>query len=169
MKRDATISPCGRYRYTLSRIWGPRVPGVCWIMLNPSTANGEVDDPTIRRCIGFTKRLGYDGLLVVNVFAYRATDPAELLKVGTEAAVGPDNGLWVKRACLQSDLLIAAWGAAPGPFREGCEYVGHRIREEFFGLKCLGVTKDGSPRHPLYLRADAPLIDWPVPAEVTRG
>jgi len=162
--RDAILSEDRRYRYTLTRTWGPRMPGVAWIMLNPSVADAEIDDPTIRRCMGFTQRFGYDGLVVVNCFGYRATDPAELLEVGAEIAVGPDNGEWVRKACHQAAIIVAAWGALKKPLRGAAEFVAKLIRTDGHKLKCIGMTKDGQPRHPLYSRADAPLLDWPKEA-----
>lgn len=89
MIKSAIISECGKYRYSLSRIWDENKANVLFIMLNPSTADGDVDDPTIRRCIGFAKSWGYGGIYVGNLFAYRATDPKELLKV--ENPIGFEN------------------------------------------------------------------------------
>lgn len=162
--RDANLSEDRRYRYTLMRRWGPRVPGVTWIMLNPSVADADIDDPTIRRCMTFTQRFGYDGMVVVNCFAYRATDPADLLEVGAEAAVGPENGAWVRKACQQTALIVAAWGALKKPLRGAAEDIAKIIQQDGYKLKCIGMTKDGQPRHPLYSRADAPLLDWPKEA-----
>lgn len=160
LQRFAEISECRRYRYFLSRRWGPKESGVCWIMLNPSTADAEIDDPTIRRCMAFTQRLGWDAMCVVNLFAYRATDPRTLVEVGAETAMGPDNGGWVRKACHQGALTIAAWGALRHPF-DGCARdIVKIIKGGGYSLKCLGKTKDGFPRHPLYLRADAPLLDF---------
>jgi hypothetical protein len=156
--REATLSADRRYRYTLLRRWGPKEGGVGWIMLNPSTADAEVDDPTIRRCMVFTQRLGFDAMLVVNLFALRATDPDEVYQA--EDPTGPENGLWVRKACHQSKLLIAAWGAVPKKMKRGVEAVVKIIENEGYRLKCLGKTRNGQPRHPLYLRSDAPLMDW---------
>ena len=78
MRREAEISPCGLHRYRLTREWAPTLPTIAFVMLNPSTADGEIDDPTIRRCIGFARDLGYGRLHVVNLFTYRATDPREV-------------------------------------------------------------------------------------------
>lgn len=144
MIRSAVISPCGQYRYRLDRRWGDG-PTLGFIMLNPSTADAEIDDATIRRCMGFARREGCGGIQVVNLFAYRATDPAHLLTVADP--IGPENDLYVRSL---KGPVVAAWGAHP------------MARKGFFGrhLLCLGKTKDGYPRHPLYVHRDAPLIDY---------
>jgi hypothetical protein len=127
-------------------------------MLNPSTADAERDDPTIRRCMTFTQRLGYDALVVVNLFAWRATDPRDL--VDAEDPVGPENGLWVRRACHQAALVVVAWGALEKPLRGAAGVISKIILGDGYKLKCLGTTKDGQPRHPLYIAADTLLVDW---------
>jgi hypothetical protein len=160
MIREARLSEDRRYRYTLTRRWGTVEGGVTWIMCNPSTADAEVDDPTIRRCMTFTQRFGFEAMVVVNCFAYRATDPAELVEVGADIAQGPYNGGWVREACEQGKLIVAAWGALKHPLGGAAKEIAKVITGAGHRLKCLGKTKDGSPRHPLYVRADAPLIDW---------
>lgn len=147
----ADISPCGRYRYQLGRRWGEGPP-LGFVMLNPSTADGLVDDPTIRRCIGFARRDGYAGIIVTNLFAWRATDPRELRAVADP--VGPECNKYIK--AMPEDVVIA-WGATrPRPDTASriistCSLLyGRRIYH-------LGRTKDGSCRHPLYVRADQPL------------
>lgn len=154
--RSAEISPCGKYRYTLWRSWGP-ITGlskcVSWVMLNPSTADAQIDDRTIGRCIEFSQREGFDHLVVVNLFAYRSTDPEALWKLPAGDARGPDNYLHVTNAVASTDKTIVAWGADGFSERP----------KALFGempLWCLGVNKDGSPKHPLYLRGDTPLISW---------
>lgn len=155
---DAVLSDDGRYRYLLTRQWGPPIaPQLTFVMLNPSTADATVDDPTIRRCMAFASREGYGGIFVVNLFAYRATDPRELLTV--DDPVGPAN-----RKILQSVIglarhrVVAAWGATGGEFgREQAIFVEHIVTRH--PLQELGRTKDGHPRHPLYVRGDAPLQD----------
>jgi hypothetical protein len=160
MVREARLSDDRRYRYTLFRRWGERPSGVTWIMLNPSTADAAVDDPTIRRCMVFSQRFGYDAMLVVNLFAYRTTDPDEILEVGPEAAIGPENGEWCQKACHQAAVIVAAWGALRKPLRGAASAISKIIQKDGYRLKCLGKTKDGQPRHPLYIRANAPLVDW---------
>ncbi len=123
-------------------------------MLNPSTADGLADDPTIRRCIGFVKSFGASVLSVRNLFAYRATDPDELLTA--DNPTGGDRGDAELRAAITADLVIVAWGGKVpfGRQKEALRLLGGKQ------LFCLGVTKDGSPRHPLYLRGDAELVPY---------
>lgn len=161
---SAVLSYCGRYRYQLGRTWDVTAPADVWIMLNPSTADASQDDPTIRRCIGFSKRGGAGGLTVVNLFAYRATDPAELLQVLDP--VGPENDDHLQRvfdaAAVAGGRIIGAWGAH--------KLAGPRAREmaRLFGddgwvargLMTLGLTKHGAPRHPLYVPGDVQPAVW---------
>lgn len=149
---DAIISDCGTYRYRLTRQWGDG-PTCGFIMLNPSTADADIDDPTIRRCIGFAKREGCGGLVVVNLFALRATDPKELAR--HPFPVGPDWRHWLEVTLPEIDgPLIAGWGAQKGI--EGQEAtILTLLAEAGRKVMCLGVTQNGSPRHPLYVKGDA--------------
>jgi hypothetical protein len=142
----ATFSPCGRYRYTLDRRWGDG-PLMTWVMLNPSTADAEKDDPTIRRCIAFAKAWGYGGLTVTNLFAFRATDPADMRAAADP--VGPYNDRAILDAC-RGRVAVAAWGVH-GEYKGRALAVCRMIDQESNGLRCLGVTKDGHPKHPLYV------------------
>jgi hypothetical protein len=161
-RSGAGLSPCGRYRYWLTRTWDPAVPPVCWLMLNPSTADASIDDPTIRRCMAFARAWGAGGIAVVNLFALRATDRRELRRHphpvaeqgigGTHPLYENVNDAWIIN---QSDgrRLIVAWGC------EGTHLARDRAVLKLLAnrrVECLGVTKDGHPRHPLYL-ADATL------------
>lgn len=149
-ERSAVLSPCGRYRYLLERCWDPAGTTVTWVMLNPSTADADVDDPTIRRVVGFSKAWGHGRARVVNVYGLRATDPAELVrarKAGLDP-VGQFNDQHIQEA-IEDATVVVAWG-------------GHTIRRRrpdlerllaYRALHCLGVTKDGSPKHPLYVPA----------------
>ena len=144
MYKSALISQCGKYRYHLQRVWDKELPRVCYIMLNPSTADAEKDDATIRRCIGFAKSWGYGGIDVVNLYAYRATQPSELWKVVDP--VGPDNDIWLRRMCakLEVSLVVAAWG---------CNAKSERVRQVFILLP-FAIHQIGQyafPRHPLRL------------------
>ena len=143
MKRDALISACGRYRYWLLREWAAseRMP-VLWMMLNPSTADAQQDDATIRRCIEFSKRWGYGSLLVVNLFAFRSTYPKDLFTVSWSDAKGPENDGWIARHCGQTSKGIVAWG-------NGGYYPRPQLPTHPGGWWHLGKTANGEPKHPL--------------------
>lgn len=158
MKKDALVSGDGKYRYWLSREWDRDGATCLFIMLNPSTADAMEDDPTIRRCIGFARDLGYGRLEVGNLFAFRATDPKALLVAPDP--VGPDNNYWLFRLCARADLVIAAWGANVTRGRAEALRRGIFARLPYKEIKCLGVTKAGHPRHPLYLKADSQPVDF---------
>ena len=157
------------YRYALWRVWVRRYPLLLVSMLNPSTADHRKDDPTIRRVIGFAKRDGYGGVIVLNAYAFRATSPKEMF-----AAVDPDGTL--NRAAKQQaaelardsfegrfPVVLMAHGIHGG--------VGGRRTFDIFhqagcDIRCLGTTKDGSPKHPLYVAGHTPMIAWqPVECE----
>lgn len=151
-ERDAILSPDWRYRYTLTRAWGSQTDPVLWVMLNPSTADHQVDDPTIRRCISFSQRLGFDAMVVVNLYALRATDPKELWLA--EDPVGERNDYWISWAVAATTMTIAAWGANARQDRVD------QVRPLLCNTWTLGLTKLGAPRHPLYLPKTAPLASW---------
>ncbi|MCC6428308.1 MAG: DUF1643 domain-containing protein [Phycisphaerales bacterium] len=157
----AALSPCGKYRYELTRFWDGRKPAIAFVMLNPSTADAQVDDPTIRRCIGFAQAWGYGELRVYNLFALRATEPAELL--GDTDPVGPDNAAYLARA-VKCERIVCAWGAAKMPRNHQFHALlvtDHLMGAESRSLHCLGYTADGSPRHPLYVAADMQPVLFP--------
>lgn len=160
-ERTAAISDDGVYRYRLYRSWDLG-PVMAFVMLNPSTADGEVDDPTIRRCVKFADREGCRKLVVVNLFAYRATDPAALHKA--DDPIGPANRLAVEEvmADIGVKYVVAAWGAwwsntpvERRPSRMNIRALAERHDRTIHHLGPL--TASGDPRHPLYLRGDAPL------------
>lgn len=164
MERIAVLSDDGRYRFRLDRWWGDG-PRVAWIMLNPSTADAEVDDPTIRRCIAFTRSWGYDGLTVVNLYPLRATDPKALRGfegIASEACA-VRNGDEVGRAVADAAITVAAWGVhgAMDGIGDWMRSVIHQSSSR--PLYHLGLTKDGHPRHPLYVRGDTAPIPWASP------
>lgn len=167
MESSAILSDDGVYRYHLRRTWSSlwaKERTVCWVMLNPSTADETVDDPTIRRCMGFAKRWGYGGIEVVNLFALRATNPAELSR--HPDPIGPDNSDTIRRVLGFGDvgLVVVAWGAWLDahphirPPRLNVEALHRRHRTD--PMVCLGLTRSGAPRHPLYVPADATLREW---------
>ena len=146
----ANFSPCRSYRYTLARTWQATGPTALFICLNPSTADEATDDATVRRCIGFAKRLGFGRLLLTNLFGFRATCPIALTKATDP--VGPENDDWIREASMAADLTIVAWGIH-GRLHERDQAVLRNLSTPH----CLGTTKDGQPRHPLYLSANASL------------
>ncbi len=150
---DALVSECGRYRYWLSREWDNDLPVACWIMLNPSTADATKDDPTIRRCVSFARSWSCGGIVVVNLFALRATDPKELRKATDP--VGPHNDEHLKHSAGSTGPVVAAWGAH-GAFKCRDRQVVRLLEGK--ALQCLGYTMKGHPRHPLYL-ADATALE----------
>lgn len=151
---SATISTCGRFRYTLERSVSVLGNGlVMWVMLNPSTADAMLNDPTIVRVIRFSERLGFARAAVVNLFALRATDPRHLRLVGDP--VGPENDAHIQRVAGEANLIILGYGADPIATERAAQVCTLLAGRKLF---CLGKTKAGAPRHPLYLRADSQLI-----------
>lgn len=149
MKRTALFSDCGSYRYILRREWDRTLPKVMFIGLNPSVADAHVDDPTNRRCINFARDWGFGGMVMTNLFAYIETDRTAFLKLPAESSIGPNNNLHLLRLARSHELVIAAWGA-DGNLAGRADYA----RERITGLQCLGLTRGGEPRHPLYLRKE---------------
>jgi hypothetical protein len=136
---------------------------IAFVLLNPSTATETVNDPTITRCIGFARRWQFDELAVANIFAFRATDPADMLRAhrihGHEYVVGPGNDQAIAACALGASMVIAAWGvlgSVGGRERAVAEIIRKTGRE----LHCLQKTKHGDPAHPLYLRADLQPEPW---------
>jgi hypothetical protein len=152
--RSATLSRDGRYRYRLERRWGSGGAVVPWVMLNPSRADALVDDPTIRRVAGLSREWGFDGCVVVNLFAYRTASPAEL--AAQADPVGPRNRRVVREelAASPAGIVVAAWGAARVPGRAAAAAA---VLDESGarGLRVVAVghNADESPRHPLYVPA----------------
>lgn len=139
------------YRYDLRRIWGEAgLKSVNFIMLNPSTADATKSDPTITRCLNFAKAWGYGGLVVTNLFAYRATDP-KVMRTAIDP-VGPHNDDFIKRWALSADLVVCGWGTGGGFMDRGRKVIG-ALQARQVQVHALRVTKDGHPGHPLYVPA----------------
>lgn len=152
METDANFSACRKYRYSLWRKWDDAKPYALFIGLNPSTANETEDDPTIRRCINFSKKWGYGGLHMVNLFAFRATKPCDLMRA--KEPIGPDNDKQIKILARHAGIIVAAWG------NDGA-YLGRSeaLTSMLPHLKCLKINKSGEPAHPLYQPKSAMPID----------
>lgn len=135
------------YRYALRR--GDMSNPIMFLMLNPSTADEETDDPTIRRCMGFARAWGYSGLIVGNIFAYRSTDPKKLREV--ENPVGPENDEWIAKLLKEANgHVLCAWGYH-GFYRGRGGSVRQLIIREGYQPMMLHMTNSGEPGHPLYL------------------
>lgn len=169
VRRDAVLSPCGLYRYTLERQFGNYEDGshyngagaILFVMLNPSTADADKDDPTIRRCLGFAHRFNFRHLLVANVYSLRATDPDDLWraqKAGTPLR-GPEHEYYFAGLAFRAHRVVMAFGNhAASPDRRVVEKL---LESNFRGDPCcLKCNKDGSPAHPLYLPADSQFVRY---------
>jgi len=148
----AQYSDCAAYRHALHRRWGLG-PVQGWVMLNPSTATEAVSDPTITRCTLRAQAVGYGAIAVVNLFAFRATRPRDMMRAADP--VGPGTDVALGEALRECDQVICAWGNH-GSFLGRAAQV--RALLGRLPLVHLGLTVQGQPRHPLYVRLDAPLL-----------
>lgn len=151
--KGAIISDCKNYRYVLWRVWNPDKPKCMFIMLNPSKADGNIDDPTIRRCIGFADAWGYGGFYVCNLFPYRATRPQDLLM--TDDPFGQGNKDYIKELYDKVEIVVGAWGNAnivDKLMRGLSEF--RLIDFTFPKLHYLELSNTHRPKHPLYLKKD---------------
>lgn len=172
--RGAVISGCGKYRYQLTRTWDDQARRrAVFIMLNPSTADERQDDPTIRRCMGFARAWDCGSLVVLNLFAIRATNPVVML--ADNDPEGPDNWEhfrrfiddpedWITR---ERDIVVCAWGAH-GAHRDQDKTVMGWLDRFAAHPQCLGITKGGQPKHPLYIAANTPLQPYRGRAALTK-
>ncbi|MBC7971764.1 MAG: DUF1643 domain-containing protein [Verrucomicrobia bacterium] len=156
MQTGAEFDATGRYRYLLWRSWDEQAARVGFVMLNPSRADAVVNDPTIRRCLGFARSWGYGALEVVNLFAYCTAQPTELRQVADP--IGRENDRYLANLVQRVDHIILAWGNG------GCLQSRDRAVMALWGdrasIYCLGTTRLGQPKHPLYLRRDVPPSPW---------
>lgn len=157
VENDCHFSSDRKHRYTLlhriNPLFGNRL--IMWIGLNPSKADEQQLDPTLTRIRSFSEREGYDGFLMTNIFGFRATDPKEMLRA--HDPVGPENDAALLAAAQRCGKVVAAWGAH-GIHRDRARAVAQLLGRH--KLWCLGTTKDGHPRHPLYVKGDQPLVRW---------
>jgi hypothetical protein len=161
---SAIISSCELFRYRLERDLGQAGPVVAILGVNPSKADATINDPTIRKDMGFGSRLGWSRIIKGNKFAFRSTDVKQLRSA--RDPIGPDNDMHLEQIMRDADLVVAAWGplaklpaALRGRWREVVK-IADRVGQK---LHCLGVADDGQPRHTLMLAYDTPLIEWQVP------
>ena len=153
INKTANFSSCRKYRYSLSRIWDKQKKFVLFIGLNPSTADEEMDDPTIRRCSGYAQKWGYGGFMMVNLFAYRTTLPSNLKKV--KYPVGSENDKYIVKLSKKADITVAAWGDNGNLYSRD-----KQILSLVPNLMCLKINKSGQPAHPLYLKKNLKLTKF---------
>ena len=151
IQRQAILDDAREYRYSLERTWHPDNGQVLFVMLNPSTADANVEDATIRRCMTFAARWGYGGLVVGNLFAFRSTDPKGLFH--HQDPIGPENDVHLQRLAEGCKTVVVAWGNSASSFpqfRERQAFVMDLLKGR---MQCLGTNKDGTPKHPVRLPA----------------
>jgi hypothetical protein len=153
----ALYSPCEGYRYRLDRTWDATRPRATIVMLNPSTATEAADDPTLARCRIRMQALGFGAMTVVNLFAWRATDPQGLRRVPDP--VGPGNDAVIADAALGAAMVLCGWGLHGARLGRGAA-VRARLVADGHALQVLGLTRDGHPRHPLYVAGTAQPVVW---------
>jgi hypothetical protein len=158
LEYGAVFDVNGWYRYSLWRAWSAHHPRIVFILLNPSTADEQRNDPTIRRCIGFARAWKFGSVEVVNLFARRATDARELLKM--DDPVGDENDLFLIHAVERCSTVVVGWGTRGTLLGRDSQVLSLLAgRKDVF---CLGITKDGQPRHPLYMKGDTILVPFCV-------
>lgn len=148
----------GEYRYSLTREWDNTKEKIVFVMLNPSTADGENNDPTTDKCEGFARRWGYGSLEIVNLFAFRSKKPTDLKKLTAINAIGPENYNHLKRAIQAAEKIVIGWGE--NGVIHNCSknpYLLMLLDDYKDKVYCFGKTANGQPLHPLYLSYDKPL------------
>ena len=162
--KSAVISECGRFRYVLTRRWADNLPTMIFLMLNPSTADADLDDATIRKCVGFAKIHGCGSIKIINLFALRSRDPKELLTA--EDPLGSQYWFYLQftlDSIIQGDKLVLAWGC-DDTIRRKQSLVDHMNRVRLMVApyipRCFGLTQGGAPKHPVMLGYKTPLITF---------
>ena len=155
MKKDAILSDCKKYRYSLSRIWDESKPLIGFIGLNPSTADHIDDDRTISRCIDFAKFWGAGGFYMMNLFAYRATDPSNMMEA--EEPIGTENNNHLLNLSNQVNKIVVCWGNG-GIYKNRSQQVLDLLKGK--NLYCFLINKSGQPKHPLYSKSSSQLIPY---------
>ena len=155
---EAVYSDDMAHRYLLTRVWGPGRRAL-FVMLNPSTATEVQNDPSVERCERRARALGFGAFRVCNIFAFRETDPAKM-RAAVDPVGGPANDVAIAESCLWADTIVCAWGAHGAFLGRGPE-VERLMRETGRPLHHLGLTRDGHPRHPLYIGYGTRPVPWP--------
>ena len=153
----ASFSACRTFRYTLSRTWNEDAPTACWVLLNPSTADERKLDPTLRRCVGFSRAWGFGTMVVVNLFAFRSPYPRNVY--AAPDPVGPKNDQHIQRMAKKASKVIVGWGVH-GTLLDRSDSVLTLLHKCKVQAWCLGTTKDSHPKHPLYVAAATELVKY---------
>ena len=153
----AEFSPCRLWRYTLWRIWDAERPYCAFIGLNPSTATETENDPTVSRCINYARDWGYGGMYMLNLFAWRATDPDDMK--AADEPVGAENDVAILKVAKGAGLVICAWGNH-GAYRDRSKHVRSILHDAGIAVHCLKTTGSGEPGHPLYLKANCKPVPY---------
>ncbi len=153
MEKSAIFSPDRKYRYDLCRIWKENKNSICFVCLNPSTADENIDDPTVRRCIRYADSWGYGGIYMLNLFAFRSTDPSNLYT--EKFPIGDENDKHIRFVSEMCDMTILAWGNH-GKYMDRSSAVLSIVARPYY----LKLTNSGEPGHPLYLKKDLRPIEW---------
>ncbi len=156
-KSWAVYSDCERYRYSLRREWEGGTSRVTFVMLNPSTATELQNDPTVERCERRARAMGFGGFQVVNIFAFRATDPTDMRRAADP--IGLENDAAILDAAAWADKIICAWGTHGAHLRRGAQ-VAQMLRSFGHPLYHLGLAKEGAPKHPLYIGYKVQPMEW---------
>ncbi len=159
-RSTAVYSDCELYRYALTRVWDDAGDRALFVMLNPSTATEVQNDPTVERCERRARALGFGGFRVTNIFAWRDTDPRKMRAAADP--VGPANDAAILEGCDWADRIIAAWGTHGAHMQRGAA-VETLLRGTQTPVHHLGLTKDGHPKHPLYIAySEQPRLWFPI-------
>lgn len=151
----AVYSDCESYRYSLTRVWDKNAPRVFFVMLNPSTATEIQNDPTVERCERRARAIGYGGFRVANIFAWRDTDPRNMR--AAKDPVGPENDVAILEGCKWADMIVCAWGTHGAHLNRGA-IVSEMLKNQ--SLFHLGLSKEGHPKHPLYISYTVQPTRW---------
>ena len=157
IKSSATFSDCAQYRYNLMRQFSNGTRVINFIMLNPSTANENVNDPTIAKCENRSIKLGFDKMVITNLFAYRATDPSDMMIV--DDPIGEENDNYILNHAKCAELVLCAWGNH-GEYRYRSEDVIRMLKKNGIKLHALKLNSSGEPAHPLYLSNKLEIFEW---------
>ena len=149
----------GCYRYLLWREWDANRSRLLWILLNPSLADAATEDPTLGRCVAFSRLWGYGGLEIVNLFAYRSPYPSDLLHAADP--VGPENDQFISDAAQRASGVLLAWGQRGRYLQRDRAVLALFAGQQMLAPQCLGLTKVGCPRHPLYVKSTTPPTPLP--------